>query len=147
MFGRSLAGLVVLIVVLVVGVGNRYWHRSQVNEDYRKEFHALIMKCDGYSGNKEYFDWLVDATHDEVFNHAYTMKAGAGRRGMARDESTFDEAQYFEEMFAGMIEKAKSDKADGVVKAIEGLLAKLEKEAEADLKAEEAAASNTPKRR
>ncbi|HEX8875757.1 MAG TPA: hypothetical protein VF777_03350 [Phycisphaerales bacterium] len=135
MFGRSLAGLVVLVVVLVVGVGNRFWHRSQVNEDYRKEFHSLIEKCDGYGGNREYFDWLVDSTHDEVFNEAYKMKAGSGRGGLARDESTFDEDQYVEAMFEGMIAKAKNDKADQVVKSIEGLIAKLEKEAEAEMKA------------
>ncbi len=147
MFGRSLAGLVVLVVVLVVGVGNRYWHRSQVNEDYRKDFHALIVKCDGYSGNKEYFDWLVDATHDEVFNDAYKIKAGTGRGGLARDESTFDEGQYVEAMFEGMIAKAKNDKADHVVKSIEGLLTKLEKEAEAEMKAEQAPPPSGTKRK
>ncbi|MFN9973582.1 MAG: hypothetical protein ACK58T_27200, partial [Phycisphaerae bacterium] len=52
--------------------------------------------------------------------------------------STFDEGQYVEAMFEGMIAKAKNDKADHVVKSIEGLLTKLEKEAEAEMKAEQA---------
>ncbi|MBY0111568.1 MAG: hypothetical protein K2Y21_02000 [Phycisphaerales bacterium] len=153
MFGRSLAGLVVLIVVLSVGWVNIYWHRSQVNEDYRKEFHRLIEKCDGYGGNKEYFDWLVDSTHDEVFNDSYKIKTGTGRRGMARDESTFDEERYFETMIDGMIAKAKNDKADQVVKSIEAMVAKLEKEAQAEAEAEakaEAARSSpgaSPQRR
>lgn len=147
MYGRGIVGLVVLVVVLIVGVGNRYLHRSQVNEDYRKEFHALIVKCDGYSGNKDYYDWLVDSTHDEVFNHAYKMRAGTGRGGLARDESTFDEDQYVEAMFEGMIAKAKNDKAEHVVKSIEGLLAKLEKEAEAEMKAAEAQPASGSKRK
>lgn len=147
MYGRSLAGLVVFIVVLTVGWANIYWHRSQVNEDYRKEFHSLIEKCDGYSGNKEYFDWLVDSTHDEVFNDSYKIKTGAGRRGMARDESTFDEEHYFETMIDGMIAKAKNDKADQVVKSIEAMVAKLAKEAEAEMKAEQAAPPNGTKRK
>lgn len=147
MYGRGIAGLVVLVVVLVVGVGNRYWNRSQVNEDYRKGFHAVIMKCNGYSGNKEYFDWLVDATHDEVFNTAYQMKSGTGRGGLARDESTFDEDQYVEAMFEGMITKARSDKAEDVAKAIEAMRTKLEKEVEAEMKAEQAAPPNGAKRK
>jgi hypothetical protein len=146
MFGRSLAGLV-LVVVVVVGVGNRYWHRSQVNEDYRKEFHAVITKCNGYSGNKEYFDWLVDATHDEVFNNSYTMKPGRGRGGLAADESTFDEDQYVEAMFEGMITQARSDKAEDVAKAIETMRTKLEKEVEAEMKAEQSAPPNGAKRK
>jgi hypothetical protein len=139
MFGRGgLAGLAVVIVIIGLAWGNAYWKRSQVNEDYRKDFHALIEQCDGYSGNKDYFDWLVDSTHDEVFNESYKITAGTGRRGMTRTEATFDEEQYFMMMIDGMLARAKNDKADHVVKSIEALLDKLEKEAEAEMKAEEA---------
>lgn len=147
MYGRGgIVGLFVLIVVICVGWGNAYWKRSQVNEDYRKDFHALIEKCDGYSVNKEYFDWLVDATHDEVFNESYKITAGTGRRGYARTESTFDEEKYVTMMIDGMLARAKEDKSDAVVKAIEALVAKLEKEAAADA-ASEPAPPNGAKRR
>lgn len=148
MFGRGgIAGLTVLIIVICVAWGNAYWKRSQVNEDYRKDFHALIEQCDGYSGNKEYFDWLVDSTHDEVFNESYTITAGTGRRGIARTESTFDEAKYFTMMTDGMLARAKDDKADHVVKSIEALLAKLEKEAEAEEAAANPSANPPPNKK
>lgn len=147
MFGRGgLAGLFVLIAIICIAWGNAYWKRSQINEDYRKDFHALIERCDGYGNNKDYFDWLVDSTHDEVFNESYSIAAGSGRRGFTRTEATFDEDKYVTMMIDGMIARAKNDKADHVVKSIEALIAKLEKEAEAEMNAQAASPPNAKRK-
>ena len=147
MFGRGgLAGLFVLIVIIGIAWGNAYWKRSQINEDYRKDFHALIERCDGYAANKDYFDWLVDSTHDEVFNESYSISAGSGRRGLTRTEATFDEDKYVTMMIDGMLARARNDKADHVVKSIETLIAKLEKEAEAEVNAQGASPPNAKRK-
>ena len=133
MLGRygSIGGLVFLLFLMFAGIGNMYLKKSRVSEEYRKEAHALIEKCDCYQSNKDYCDWLVDATHDEVFDHSYKMKmAGGGRFRSSRDESTFDESAYAEELFAGMIARAKEDKAEVVVKSLEKLLKELSGEEE-----------------
>lgn len=65
-------------------------------------------------------------THDEVFEHSYKVKySPGGRYRAARDESTFDESAYAEELFAGMIARAKDDKAEAVVASLEKLKKKL----------------------
>jgi len=128
MFGRigSIGGAVVLLVVMFAGIGNMYLKKSRVSEEYRKEAHALIEKCDCYKSNKDYCDWLVDATHDEVFDHSYKMNyRPGGRFRSSRDESSFDESAYAEELFTGMITRAKDDKAEVVVKSLEKLLKEL----------------------
>ena len=145
MFGRfgSIGGLVVVIVLLCAGFANVYLRRGRVGEEYRKEVHALIAKrCEGYQDNKDYMDWLVDATHDEVFSKNYHVNYSPGGRYRAsRDESTFDEDAYANELFAGMITKARDDKAENIAKAIEKMKKDLEEEAAKEEAAEAARAS------
>ncbi|MGH7244633.1 MAG: hypothetical protein ACREJD_14570 [Phycisphaerales bacterium] len=133
MFGRvgSIGGALVLLVALLAGIGNVYLAKSRAREDCRKEAHTLVEKCDCYKANKDYMDWLVDTTHDEVFDHSYKVKySGGGRYRAMRDESTFDADAYMEELFAGMIARAKDDKADAVVKSLETLKKVLAEEDE-----------------
>lgn len=133
MYGRigSIGGLVVLLCLMFAGIGNMYLKKSRVSEEYRKEAHALIEKCDCYKTNKDYCDWLVDATHDEVFDHSYKMNyRPGGRYRSSRDESSFDESAYAEELFTGMIARAKEDKAEVVVKSLEKMLKDLSGEEE-----------------
>ncbi|MBX3379400.1 MAG: hypothetical protein KF805_04845 [Phycisphaeraceae bacterium] len=133
MLGRygSIGGLVILLIAMFAGIGNVYLRKSRVSEEYRKEAHALVEKCDCYKANKDYCDWLVDATHDEVFDHSYKVSyRPGGRFRSTRDDSTFDESAYAEELFAGMIARAKDDKADTVVKSLEKLLKELSGEDE-----------------
>ncbi len=133
MFGRvgSIGGLVVLLIALGAGIANVYYKKSKVGEEYRKEMHTLVEKCDGYNANKDYMDWLVDATHDEVFGKDYKVKfSPGGRLRSMRDESTFDEEAYAIDMFDGMIKRANEDKAEAVVKSLEKLLKELSEEDE-----------------
>ncbi|MBX3390716.1 MAG: hypothetical protein KF691_14810 [Phycisphaeraceae bacterium] len=128
MFGRvgSIGGAIVLLIALLAGIGNVYLKKSRVSDDYRKEAHALVEKCDCYSANKDYCDWLVDVTHDEVFEHSYKVKfAPGGRFRSTRDQSTFDEGAYAEELFDGMLARAKDDKAEAVVASLEKLKKQL----------------------
>lgn len=138
MLGRvgSIGGLVVLLLLMFAGIGNMYLKKSRVSEEYRKEAHALIEKCDCYQVNKDYCDWLVDATHDEVFDHSYKMNyRPGGRFRSSRDDSSFDESAYAEELFTGMIARAKEDKAEVVVKSLEKLLNELSEDEEEPAKA------------
>lgn len=133
MFGRvgSIGGAVVLLVLMFAGIGNMYLKKSRVGEEYRKEAHALIEKCDCYKTNKDYCDWLVDVSHDEAFEHSYKVSyRPGGRYRSSRDESSFDESAYAEELFTGMIARAKEDKAEVVVKSLEKMLKDLSGEEE-----------------
>lgn len=133
MFGRvgSIGGAIVLLVVILAGIGNVYLRKGRVSEEYRKEAHAIVEKCDCYATNKEYCDWLVDATHDEVFDHSYKVKfTPGGRFRSTRDESTFDESAYAEELFDGMITRARDDKAEAVVASLEKMKKKIFEEEE-----------------
>jgi len=145
MYGRygSIGGVIVLLIALGVGFGNAYMKKGRVGEEYRKEVHALIAKrCEGYKDNMEYIDWLVDSSHDEAFGKNYQVHYSPGSRYRAsRDESTFDVDAYAEQLFEGMIAKARDDKAENIAKAIEKMKKELEDEAEKEEAAEAATAA------
>lgn len=145
MYGRygSIGGLIVVVILIGVGFVNVYLRKGRVGEEYRKEVHALVAKrCDGYKDNMEYIDWLVDASHDEAFSKNYQVHYSPGSRYRAsRDESTFDVDAYAEQLFAGMIAKARDDKAENIAKAIEKMKQELEEEAEKEEAAEAATAA------
>lgn len=150
MFGRvgSIGGLIVLLVVMLAGIGNMYLKKNRVGEEYRKEAHALIEKCDCYKANKDYCDWLVDVSHDVAFEHSYKVSYRPGGRYRAsRDESAFDESAYAEELFTGMIARAKEDKAEVVVKSLEKMLKDLSGEEEPAPTTSAPAPSKPPGRR
>lgn len=133
MLGRygSIGGLIVLLLLVFAGIGNVYLKKGRVSEEYRKEAHALVEKCDCYATNKDYCDWLADVSHDEAFESSYKVSyRPGGRFRSSRDESSFDEYAYAESLFAGMIARAKEDKADAVVKSLEKLLKELNEEEE-----------------
>lgn len=147
MFGRvgSIGGAIVLLVALLAGIGNIYLKKNRIGEEYRKEAHALVEKCDCYKANKEYCDWLVDVSHDEAFEHSYKVSyRPGGRYRSSRDDSTFDESAYAEELFTGMIARAKEDKAEAVVKSLEKMLKDLSGEEEAGAATPSAPAQTKP---
>lgn len=133
MLGRygSIGGLIVLLLLVFAGIGNVYLKKSRVSEEYRKEAHTLVEKCDCYATNKDYCDWLADVSHDEAFESSYKVSyRPGGRFRSSRDESTFDEYAYAESLFEGMIARAKEDKAEVVVQSLEKLLKELSEDEE-----------------
>lgn len=137
MFGRvgSIGGAIVALLVLLAGIGNVYLKKSRANEEYRKEAHALIEKCDCYKANKDYCDWLVEVSHDEAFDHSYKVSYAPRTRFRMQDNSSFDEGAYAEELFDVMIRHAKEDKVDAVVKSLEKMLKELSEDEEEPAKA------------
>lgn len=132
MYGNyGIGGLIVLVVLLGAGFANVYLRKGRVGEDFRKEVHAIVAKeCDGYKDNMEYIDWLVDASHDEAFAKHYQVKYSTGGRYRAsRDESTFDVDAYADDLFAGMIARAREDKAENIALSLEKMVKELEEEA------------------
>jgi hypothetical protein len=102
------------VVALIIGLGIAYYHRGSANDDFRKQAHKLIARVEGYSARPDYYDYLVDEAHDEVFNDAYHMEVS--RRG--GDRSWVDRGQYEHDLFAAMIRRAGDDHATGVVEAL-----------------------------
>jgi hypothetical protein len=107
---RMVGAVVGLIILGVV-----YWSRkSASSEDFRKQAHVLVAKADGYAARPDYYDWLVDTAHDEVFSGAYHVEF----RGRYSQKAHVDRGAYMQGLFESMLEHAKEDKAQGVVDAI-----------------------------
>ncbi|MBS0189985.1 MAG: hypothetical protein U0573_00520 [Phycisphaerales bacterium] len=136
----SIGGVIVVLLMIGLGFANAYWRKSRTGEEFRVAVHKMIAdKCEGYKENQEYIDWLVDVSHDEAFAKNYHMNyTPRSRYRASRDESTFDLDAYADELFAGMIARAREDKAENIVVAIEKMKKTLEEEGD---KEEAAAAS------
>ncbi len=125
---RSLGGTVVVVILCIIGWAVRSGGGS-TNTKYLQESKAFIAQADIYNEHREYFDWLVETAHNDVFGDSYS--AGFGRRARA----TMNVAKYEEDMIDRMLELAKSNDRHDVFESIERL---VDPDAEARQKAQKA---------
>jgi hypothetical protein len=126
--GGSVVGTLVVIAAIF---GYKFYNKNSLSEDYRKQAHALVERCDLYAANKDYVDSLCDDAHDTAFGEAYHM--GLGRR----DRSTFDEDVYAMELIKGMIQQATADGSTHIAESLTRLI-------RSEMEAEEKAAAAPP---
>ncbi|MEX2218302.1 MAG: hypothetical protein WD749_06035 [Phycisphaerales bacterium] len=103
------------LLVFAIGMGVLFYRRGEAGESYREAAREMIREVQGYSARAEYYDYLVDAAHDQVFNDATEIQPG-GRRG--RGKVVIDEEKYIRTLFDEMIRMANDERATGVADAL-----------------------------
>jgi hypothetical protein len=121
---RTFAGLGVGLVVLAIGYFSLFMKQESAGEEYRAAMHEMIQSVDGYSSRPEYFQFLVDYAHDEVFSDSFVKEP----RGRRRVETWVDEERYFHDLCMKMMERASEDRATHVVAALQKFKAEHEPE-------------------
>ncbi len=110
----------ILGVIVLVGVGSlKFCNYSSADADQRAMAHRLVAQAEGYGKASEYYDFLADYAHDEVFSGSYVS-------GGRYSSGHVNQAQYRQDLFDCMIDKAQEDNSPQVVAALEALQARLE---------------------
>lgn len=102
-------------VAAIIGGIIHFSNKSSSSDEFRRKSHKIVATVDGYSVKPDYYDWLCDEAHDEVFDGAYHSE----RRGRYGEKSWVDRSQYLDELFEQMIVLAQNDKAAAVVESLE----------------------------
>ena len=96
---------------LIVFAIYHFANKSSSSQDYRRQAHRIVASLGGYAAKPDYYDWLADEGHDQVFDGAYHTE----QRGRYGEKAWVDRDEYLDELFAWMIQQAKTDRADGIV--------------------------------
>lgn len=109
--------LTIRIVAVVIGLCVAgYVGMSRKGDASKKTLaaaHRLVAKVDGYADKPDYYDWLVDAAHEAVFDESFHADYSK-----YHNNSWVDGDKYLEELFAWMINQANEDHAAAVVEAL-----------------------------
>jgi hypothetical protein len=119
-------GVGIAAVLLIAGYFLVFMKRDSAGEEYRLAARELVMEVEGYAARPDYYDWLVDYCHDQVFNDAVTMES----RGRRRVDIIIDEDKYLRDLFHAMMEPSRKDGATGVSDALGKYWTKMQAEAQ-----------------
>lgn len=134
---RVLYRAIAVLVICVGGWAIRSAGGDGMDAKYLKESKAFFAHADIYSDNRDYFDWLVEAAHNDVFGDSYS--AGIGIRG----HSTVDVDRYEDDMIKRTEELARNNDRPEIAESIERL---VDPDAAARQKAEKAAKKSNKKK-
>src|SRR5437868_3119415 len=101
------------VAALVAGIVH-FTNKSSSSDQFRHKSHVMIRTVQGYDVKPDYYDWLVDEAHDEVFDESYHTE----RRGRYSEKAWVDRNEYLDSLFASMITLAEHDNATGVVESL-----------------------------
>jgi hypothetical protein len=134
---RSVGGAVALLVICVIGWAVRSGGGG-TSDKFLWQSKAFVAQADVYNEHREYFDWLVETAHNDVFSDSYS--AGFGRRARA----TMNVDKYEEDIIDRMIDLAKSNDRHEIAESIERL---VDPDAAARQKAEKDAKKKSSKKK
>jgi hypothetical protein len=115
------------ILGLLIAWGMYSMRKDHTSDEYRKVAHEMTRHIEGYKDKPDYYDWLVDAAHDEVFSSAFHSEM----HGRRRIETWVDDDQYFHELLMAMQRKAGEDHAAHVAEVINKFMQEQEAPVEA----------------
>jgi hypothetical protein len=115
---KSVGGFVAFLVILGIGWAIRSGSGSNMSDKYLWQSKAFVAQADKYDEHREYFDWLVETAHNDVFEDSYSRTYG--RRGRSR--SHMDVEKYENDIIARMIELARQNDYHDVADSIERLV-------------------------
>lgn len=96
--------LLAVVTVAVVGVGVYAWLRDRESVKIRGEMLRLVNDLELTPSQLSMTRGMVESMHNDVFARALDLSRDRGRK--------FDSKLYYEEMFARMIERAKTADPD-----------------------------------
>ncbi len=103
---------VIIFAVAISGViGWKFYNKSQASSETKEQVRALLVALPEYPAHADYFNELLDRSHEDAFSAAYQM--GGRRRG-----ASFDAEKYLQVVFANMVEHARADGRADLVAAL-----------------------------
>jgi hypothetical protein len=113
---KGIGGVIALLIGVGILFGVRFYNKGDTGQKLLYEAKAFVAEADKYDEFREYFDWLVETAHEDVFNDSYHM--GMGRRS----RSWVDTDKYSEDLFNRMIELARENDYPDVADSLERLI-------------------------
>jgi hypothetical protein len=99
MSGRTIGGLLALVIVVGLLVWNRMGARSEASAKIRADAMRILSTMEGFEQNKKILGPMADRAHGVAFAAAYKV---AGRRTTPE----FDEEKYLQAFFRSMMSQA-----------------------------------------
>jgi hypothetical protein len=93
-----------VIVVIVILVGLKFWHRSDDSAEILADMKEVIAQLNVDEADAKYLEQMLEREHQRAFDAAYDM---GGRRRRA----TFDEKQYLVQVLGAMAKQCDRDRS------------------------------------
>lgn len=111
--GKFMGKLIIILIIGGVILSFKMGEKGQASDKVKEQTQALIKVMPSYATESAYLDQIFTACYDGAFEGAYDI--GGGRRQGA----SFDMKKYAEDVFARMMERAKADQKETIVKELE----------------------------